>query len=130
MEYLDKTEGDVIEIGMGLFSTPFLHWYCKDRNLISYEDTPYWYEQLRGYESPAHAIVVAPYQSIEEKASIVFIDSFPVSERYIIANQFKDSMYVIVHDMDMMMDNFDFKYRKDYPENNTSVFSNKIDVGL
>jgi hypothetical protein len=134
MEILSKTEGDIIEVGIGVFSTPLLHWYGKQNNrtITSYETDPYWIEMLKEYQDDTHEIIYQDrYTPIEKQASVVFIDSFPWQERNIIAMQFKDSDYVIVHDVDMFLGGeFDgmFTYRKDYPEFKTSVFSNKVEL--
>jgi hypothetical protein len=48
MKLLDQTNGPVLELGMGLFSTPFLHWACyeKKRSLVSYENKKDFYDMF------------------------------------------------------------------------------------
>ena len=40
IKFIQATEGRVLELGAGLFSTPLLHWLCaeKGRKLYTYED--------------------------------------------------------------------------------------------
>ena len=44
----DKTEGDVLELGMGYFSTMILKWLCEmsGRTLYSYESNKEWYGKV------------------------------------------------------------------------------------
>ena len=41
---MEKTTGDVLEMGMGIFSTPYLHYQCilTNRRLTSYENDKSW----------------------------------------------------------------------------------------
>lgn len=43
---IHMTEGPILELGMGLFSTPYLHWVCYDsqRKLVSYENKKDFFE--------------------------------------------------------------------------------------
>ena len=40
IKIMSITTGDVLEIGTGIYSTPFLHWACfgKKRNILSIEN--------------------------------------------------------------------------------------------
>ena len=53
---LGRSVGPVLEIGIGHFSTPFLHEYCKatDRNLVSVEADPQWLAGFVGMETHGH----------------------------------------------------------------------------
>ena len=47
IKVMQITSGDVLELGMGMASTPLLHWLCFDtgRNLISYENNKKYYDR-------------------------------------------------------------------------------------
>src|SRR3972149_11091960 len=53
-----KTTGDVLELGTGVFSTPYLHYACTlaKRNLVSYENFQEWYEFMKTYENEYHKV--------------------------------------------------------------------------
>lgn len=125
-----NTSGDVLEIGTGIYSTPFLHWACfiEGRNLVSIENNYEYIEFVRQFEWRGH--------KVEEKIpvmgewDIVFIDSSPNEDRVALSRKFSETAkYVIVHDSDRE-DFPGFKFRFDY-ENvypATTVLSNIIDL--
>ena len=43
----DKSEGDILEVGTGYYSTLLLHWLANTsrRYLYSYESDKYWYDR-------------------------------------------------------------------------------------
>ena len=43
--FLEETEGPVLELGMGLYSTPLLDLLCHEekRELVSYDDDKEWF---------------------------------------------------------------------------------------
>lgn len=98
------SEGGVVELGVGPFSTPLLHWSCKDMNrrLISYEIDPEYYTYARQFRSRLHRIVlVKNWDEVNSKAhcGVVFIDHSPFDRRGVEAIKFKDSAdYIVMHD--------------------------------
>lgn len=70
---LCATRGPVLEMGMGTFSTPILHWLCfdADRQLVSLDDDPKWVN--------AHASFVRDWHRIEH---VEDWDAYPLTERY------------------------------------------------
>lgn len=104
VKVLSISEGDVIELGTGPFSTPLLHWICKDmgRKLISYETDPDYYNYARQYRSPLHRIRQVPnWDEVDATThrGVVFIDHNPVERRAIDTIRFKDSAdYILIHD--------------------------------
>jgi hypothetical protein len=110
------SSGDVIETGSGLFSTPLLHWLCKDMNrrLISYENRPEFYNFARQFQSRLHRIrFVANYNEININThyGLVFIDNGddqPNERRGNIALLFKDfADYIVMHDTEQ--NTYDYK---------------------
>jgi len=55
----DKSQGDVLELGTGYFSTLLLHWLATvaKRRVVSYETQKHWYERARRWQSEFHDIV-------------------------------------------------------------------------
>lgn len=104
LKVLQMSQGDVVELGTGLFSTPLLHWVCKDMNrlLISYENNSDYYSIARQYQSRLHRIrFVTNYNEVDTKThrGLVFIDHQPDETRGDITLLFKDSAdYIVLHD--------------------------------
>jgi hypothetical protein len=112
LRVLDGSTGDVVELGGGAFSTPLLHWYCKNkgRNLISYEDNYDFYLFEKQFQSNHHKIVlVKDWGEVDATThrGVVFIDhggravsgTWHGYRRGMDAIRFKDSAdYVVLHD--------------------------------
>lgn len=104
IKVLNMSKGDVVELGAGPFSTPLLHWVCKDMNrkLISYEVDPEYYNYARQFRSPLHRIVqVNDWDEVDSNThrGLVFIDHNPFDRRAPDTIKFKDSAdYVVIHD--------------------------------
>ncbi len=96
--------GDVVELGAGLYSTPLLHWICKEmhRKLISYETNANYYGYAKQFRSYFHAVeIVTNWDKIDvsSRRGVVFVDHHPMSRRGVEAIRFKDSAdYVVMHD--------------------------------
>ena len=135
---LQMSKGDVIECGGGIFSTPLLHWLCKDmdRNLITYEQDPTYYAFERYFQSRQHRIrFVENWDDIKipKHCGMVFIDHHPSERRMMELERFKDSAdYIVVHDTERESRTYNreevfamFKYRYDWKDckPHTSVFS-------
>lgn len=152
MAVMEKTSGDVLELGPGVFSTPYLHWLCKrqKRNLLTLENDEKWFNFSRKYyQSPRgtpfrHRFVFAKNWDdvgdlINKSWDVVLVDHSP-SERRVeeikkLANLAK---YIIIHDADAHKErNYHystvfplFKYRFDFTdvEPATTVLSNFVDL--
>lgn len=142
---LQASKGDVVECGGGIFSTPILHWLCKQegRKLISYENEPAYYAFERMFQSPAHSVrKVDDWDKIDTKThrGMVFIDHHPPERRMIELLRFKDSAdFIVVHDTERKSREYnreevfaEFKYRYDWKDCRpwTSVFSNVKDLSF
>jgi len=101
---LSLSQGTVLELGAGLYSTPILHWICKEQNrkLITYENDPLFHKLARSFRSPNHKIKwVDSWDDMDFKSryGVVFIDHHPEGRRGTDVINFKDSAeYIIVHD--------------------------------
>lgn len=131
---LASSVGPVLEIGIGHFSTPFLHEYCQysDRDLWSVEDNLNWAEELKNdYQSKHHSFCVGSYDDILPTLAkavrlwgVVFIDNSPGGEAR--AKPFRlflpQSKFVVVHDyhreneeaIKPLLDNTEWKVFSDY----------------
>ena len=137
---VNKTEGPVLEVGAGLFSTPLLHWICKYRNqkLMTLENNKEYYDFAKKFQSKLHKIKLIENLDnfpINKHWGVVFIDhDMPYQRRGEDALRFKDSAdYIVLHDTDLEKQYgydkiwSDFKYRhdwKDYSPGWTTVVSN------
>jgi hypothetical protein len=152
MKIMEKTDGPVLELGMGLFSTPYLHWACIDkrRKLVSYENHKDFAELFImddkrevGNDYSYHEVKVVEnndweHIDISGHWSVALVDHNPGPRRREEMKRLADSCdYVVVHDTDPKNDWYYkyseyfplFKYRYDtkvYPM--TTVLSNFIDL--
>ena len=147
------SDGPVLELGMGPFSTPLLHWLCEDRDreLVSYDTTSAFFKENLAFQTELHQIKMLPSETREAWADIkdiesrhwgvVFIDQHPADSRAGTAGRaahFAD--YVIIHDSDSKLSGhyhyeeiyplfkYKYVYRKAKPH--TTVLSNFKDLAL
>jgi hypothetical protein len=141
-----KTTGDILEMGMGVFSTPYLHYACilSKRKLVSYENYKDWMQFFvdGGYPNEYHEIkFVEKYSDapIDKLWDIVLIDQTPDSSRSEEIVRLKDlAKYIVIHDSNpsnYKVTHYDetyplFKYRTDWhgDKNRTTVLSNFVDL--
>jgi len=147
MEVMNRTDGDVLELGPGVFSTPVLHWMCetRGRNLLTIESDPKWSwfcSQFFATEHHKHICVKSwddAEKSIDKKWDVVLVDHSPsgrrVEEIRKLANLAK---YIVIHDSDERKDREYhystiyplFKYRYDFKDadHNSVLLSNFVDL--
>ena len=143
IKVIGMTKGTVLEMGMGLYSTPFLHWACfPDRILISLENNKECFEMNKQYRSINHHVLFESHWGVFDIVrcgpEVAFIDHTPSQRRLedikLLANTAK---YIIVHDTQRNKQFCDFskvwplfKYRYDYKKviPYTTVVSNFVDV--
>jgi len=143
---MEISEGPVLELGIGAFSTPLLHMLCfnEDRKLVSYEQDLNYYTMHANFNTKDHKINLVGKDDwddirIEETPwGVVFVDH-GADRRSIEARRVADiARFVILHDSDPKNDKYYhypeiyplFKYRLDYTKAfpSTTVLSNFIDV--
>lgn len=140
----EKTEGDVLEMGTGYFSTLVLRWLCEmsGRTLYSMESKKMWYDRAMKKSKPFHKVIFCENwdkAKIEREWGLVFIDHGPNSRRHIdVARLAKYAQVIVMHDTEPEADRgykyskvfplfkykFDFKKYKPW----TSAVSNFVDV--
>ncbi len=147
IEALNRTTGDVLELGPGVFSTPVLHWLCeaKKRYLLSVETDDKWYKFCSQYlQSDLHHFLhVANWDdandAITKTWDVVLVDHSP-SERRVeeIKKLANLAQYLVVHDSDPWKDKhyhystiyprFKYKYFFDKADHHSVVLSNFVDL--
>ena len=104
LQAMRKTGGDVLELGMGIFSTPLLHWWCHvdRRRLVSYDNSWRYLNWAVAYDGPEHEVHFVDYwdeADIEREWDVVLVDHSPsgrrVEEIRRLANLAK---YMVIHD--------------------------------
>lgn len=80
------SEGPVLELGLGYFSTPVLHWLCArdGRELVSYDSNPEFYKTFRHFRTEKHALELAPDWAaapLEQDWGLVLVDHHPAQRR-------------------------------------------------
>jgi len=116
------TSGDVLELGMGFFSTPFLHYQCmiSDRKLVSYENNKAWARWFikYGYENPNHEIRhVNDWDDadIEKPWDVALVDHSPDFRRVKDIRRLASfAKYIIIHDSNKEHEK-DYHYSTIYP---------------
>lgn len=117
IEALRVTNGPVLEIGMGIGSTPVLHSLCADRFLLSQENDPNIVKMFRKYEKGNHKIELVNWEDAQTAArwSVVLIDHKPEERRKedikLLANL---ADYIVVHDTEPESEQL-YKYSEVYP---------------
>lgn len=130
MRVVKDTAGPILEIGTGVFSTPFLHWSCYDskRKLVSVESSDQYIEFAKEYESEFHSVVK---EVPEGEWDIVFVDSFPIEDRInLVGRLINNSKYVVLHDTEKLENIPETLYRKDFVADGTttSLLSNFVEL--
>lgn len=133
--YINKTQGDIIEFGIGHGSTGFILDIIKNTNrkLISLENNRIWFDQMQNLYPPSNNheyIFVEDWEktinSLDKNAySIVFIDQSPWIARKWTLDYFKDTAdYIILHDADYFpTNNFFGKLISDFEFDFSNLFN-------
>jgi len=146
IKVLQNSEGDVLELGTGLNSTPVIHWLCvpNKRRVDSYESVDMFYYTAMNYQNEYHGVhLIKDWDTlpVDKHWSVVFIDHAPGPRRNVEMERLaQHADYVVVHDTEPKSDwhyhysnQFDkYKYRYNYTKGfpHTSVFSNFKDLSF
>lgn len=139
IEYLNRSEGDVLEMGIGLGSTIVLHEFCRNRHLVSYENVLPMVRKFKKMSADWHELIhIEDYKqaSIEKSWGLAFIDFDPIIERSDAAIRLAPwADYVVLHDTEIKNNRRfgirkcyeHFRYRKSFKDYvpHTTVLSNK-----
>lgn len=141
----DVSEGDVLEVGTGYFSTTILDWLCSisGRKMVSYETDQGWFDRAKRMQSDYHDVIFVENWSdvpMDQKQwGLAFIDHDPHKDRATSIERLVDHAdFIVAHDTEPRSEqgyNYPriyslFKYRFDdnRVEPWTSVFSNKFEL--
>lgn len=153
---MDLTEGPVLELGMGIYSTPLLDLMCaeKKRELLSFDNDPEWFKENEKWASDYHLVyfvkdwatdknLAAVLENVDPKRHPLFdvalVDHKPAKQRIKEVIRLKDKCrFVLIHDSEPESDKFfkyswiykHFKYRYDYTNTrpHTTILSNFVDI--
>lgn len=147
IKVMEASEGKVLEMGMGPFSTPVLHWLCLDRKrlLVSYESSLEYFKSNKNFETDLHKVVsVDDWDKVNINNvhwGVVFIDHAPSERRKVDIKQLANCAdYIVIHDSEESREKHYhyseiyplFKYRYDYKRQKpyTTVLSNFKDLSI
>lgn len=117
---MEITKGDILELGTGLYSTPFLHYACflQNRKIVSYENIWKYYRLVRQYNTEFHQIIfVKDWDKIGIKRpwDIAFVDQEPPIVRKDSAKKLAHyAKFVVLHDSELKVKNY-YHYEEIYP---------------
>ena len=119
MKIVGITDGPILELGMGMFSTPFLHWACfMERKLVSYDNNPQFLDYFKRYPCNFHEIkLAADWDKIDISGhwSVALVDHNPKWRRKEEIKRLANSTdYIIAHDSQGLRDR-DYGYTQIYP---------------
>ena len=120
MEAVRRTAGPVLELGVGLYSTPVLHWLCypTNRRLVSYDSDAQWVYTHRDYVRGAHTVQhVNSFDEapLEQPWDVAFVDHAPAERRAEDIRRLASwAQYVVVHDTEERQERH-YGYSRIYP---------------
>lgn len=146
IEALNITEGPVLELGLGISSTPILHMLCLDQNrlLVSYENSPEFVHMFRKYKTNTHIInLIDDWNKAEIDEpywGVVLVDHKPDERRKEEVKRLVNAKCLVLHDTQPESDDLYkyseiyplFKYRKDFTKSKThaTLLSNYHDFSI
>lgn len=122
---LNKTDGPILELGAGEFSTRQIHLHAKS-HITTVETNIHWMIRYADLASDNHKFLLLGepecymfHANDKEHYGLVFIDSINWELReHAIKNYSKQADYIIIHDADFgkKIMSFDFKYKSEYKQ--------------
>ena len=105
MKCVNVTDGPVMELGGGYFSTPVLHWMCREkgRYLLTYDDDAVYFPFIKGFRSRTHRVrLIDNWDNLEPNIhwSVVLVDhGNSMQQRAESIIKLKDTAdFIVVHD--------------------------------
>jgi hypothetical protein len=125
------SNGPVMELGIGIYSSPLLHTFCdmEKRFLDSYEDHEDWYDYHGMFKSDLHHITFVKDWStipIEKRHwGVIFIDHVGDRRSVDAIRAAQNADYVVLHDSNGR-DDYHYHYSRAYPYFKYRYIFNKI----
>lgn len=138
MKMVENTTGDILEVGGGLFSTPYLHFASKGRTLITLENDKRFYDFEKQFGHDVRFIEDWDSVDFDKRFSFIFFDHAPAERRAVdIRRWMNKADYIVVHDTELTHE-YEYNYKSIYPlfkyhykhrdlKPHTSVLSNVSD---
>ena len=143
MKAVAETDGPILELGCGLYSTNPLHWACfvPKRKLVTYENNPKFFDFLKQYQTDFHEVrCIDDWDAIDFSGpwSVAFIDHEPGPRRGMELGRLAHAEYVVAHDTEGRSDRkyhyrerhhlykYQYEFKDAFPH--ASIFSNFHDV--
>ena len=142
---LSITTGDVLEMGVGFYSTPFIHWFCvpRQRHVVSVDNVPGYHQMSNSFtDAQYHRLILVEnwdLPELDKPWDVVFIDHAPALRRRVDILRFANlAKLIVVHDTNGRDERHyhlkeiwpQFKYRLDYYQHYpmTTMVSNYMDI--
>lgn len=127
IQAVNKTDGDVLELGIGTFSTPYLHYPClvSKRHLTSYDNEKGWVRKFATSKHSSHMYQGSYHDlfyvknwddaEIERPWDVALVDHSPDHRRIVEIKRLANfAKYIVVHDTNGRFDK-KYHYSKVYP---------------
>lgn len=129
LEYILKTEGPILEIGSGMFSTPFLDMFADHRSIVTVEEAERW-TPLPQDQKHRWVKTLDEAKAIHDTYDVILFDG-PVPR--MLQSIVGHGKFVVVHDANDPQYEYAwhlFKYSKLYDRlwPTTMVLSNEVDL--
>lgn len=114
------SEGDVLELGVGLYSTPILRWLCEmsGRTLYSYERSQRWYQHAIQNPAPCHKVFLVTEWAkadIDRHWGMAFIDHDQGKLRHLDIKRLANlAEYIVIHDTNPEYDR-EYRFSRIWP---------------
>lgn len=150
---VNKTTGPVIELGVGHYSTPMLHFMCQKRPLLSVDTYKEWVDFFaKDFQNDHHTFECTNNQLISSHFfynspnkrgpwDVAFVDNGPEVDRAKCVNMLRErkTKYIVVHDSEplavaygwgKLFESFKYRFYWDFYGNGTTVVSDTDEIGL
>lgn len=151
IQAVNKTDGNILEMGTGIFSTPYLHYQglLSKRHVTSYDNDKAWMQRYSSsdyhahkYEGDYHSFIYVEdwdQADIEKPWDVALIDHSPSERRIVDIQRLAPfAKYIIIHDSNERHERVYhysriyplFTYRTDWEgdANRATVLSNLVDL--
>lgn len=145
-----KTTGPVLELGVGHYSTPLIHFMCQRRNALSVDTSHEWFVWFaKEFKRGSHQFYCTQNRLISEdffKAfkrkhwDVAFVDNNPSVDRVKCVEKLRNrAKFIVVHDSEPravaygwgdVFDTFKYRFYWDFYHNGTTVVSDVEEIGL
>ena len=116
-------EGDVLEFGIGHYSTPIMNLICamQGRDLLSIETDRKWFSNFVTYKGVGHDVQLIEYRDLvkwnhklfDKRYAIAFVDGHPAQDRQPFIEKL-NANYIIVHDTECVVNGVKNCYNYDF----------------